>query len=92
MSDNIEAVRKVIMQDRHVAYSPIEVMMGINMTSIYKILHKYLISKQSYARGISHNLPENYNKIQSWCFKSFFMQCETGIYAYKLKTEKKSTM
>ena len=40
--ENINAVQKLIMQDRHVTYCEIEATLGISSTSIYKILHEYL--------------------------------------------------
>lgn len=43
---NIDAVRELIMQDRHVTYREIEASLGISMTSIYKILHEHLAVKK----------------------------------------------
>ena len=40
--ENINAVQELIMQDRHVTYCEIERTLGINSTSIYKILHEHL--------------------------------------------------
>ena len=37
--ENINAVQKLIMQDRHVTYCEIETTLGISSPNIYKILH-----------------------------------------------------
>ena len=42
VSDNIDAVRELIMQDRHVTYREIEASLGISSTNIHSILHKNL--------------------------------------------------
>ncbi|CAH2106191.1 unnamed protein product [Euphydryas editha] len=39
---NIDAVRELIMQDRHVAYYEIEASLHISSTSIHSILHEHL--------------------------------------------------
>ena len=52
----INAVQKLIMQDRHVTYCEIEATLGISSTSIYKILHGHLAVKKIYSRWIPHNL------------------------------------
>ena len=36
---NIDAVRELIMQDRHVTYREIEATLGISSTSIHSLLH-----------------------------------------------------
>ena len=42
----IEAVRELILQDRHVTYREIETTLGISGTSIHLILHKHLTVKK----------------------------------------------
>ena len=56
--ENINAVQKMIMQDRHVTYCEIEATLGISSTSIYKILHKHLVVKKICSHCIPHNLTE----------------------------------
>ena len=40
--ETIDAVRKLILQDRHVIYREIETTIGISGTSIHAILHEHL--------------------------------------------------
>uniref|UniRef100_A0A0K2TP03 Mariner transposase [Bombyx mori] n=1 Tax=Lepeophtheirus salmonis TaxID=72036 RepID=A0A0K2TP03_LEPSM len=40
--ENIDAVREVIMQNRHMTYSEIEASLGISSISIHSILHVHL--------------------------------------------------
>ena len=49
--ENINAVQKLIMQDRHVTYCKIEASLVISSTSIYKILHKHLAMKKICSRS-----------------------------------------
>ena len=44
--ENINALQKLIMQDRHVIYCEIEATLGISSTRIYKILHENLAVKR----------------------------------------------
>ena len=39
--ENIDAVRELIMQDRHVTYREIKAFLGISSTSIHSILHEH---------------------------------------------------
>ncbi|XP_037944009.1 histone-lysine N-methyltransferase SETMAR-like [Teleopsis dalmanni] len=50
--ENIDAVRELIMQDRHVIYREIEASLGISPISIHSILHKHLVVKKKF---IKHN-------------------------------------
>ena len=54
--ENIDAVRELIMQDRHVTYREIEASLGISGTSIHSILHQHLTVKKISSRWIPHNL------------------------------------
>jgi transposase len=54
--ENIDAVRELTMQDRHVTYCEIEASLGINNTSVYTILHEHLGVKKLCSRSIPHNL------------------------------------
>ncbi|XP_037952518.1 uncharacterized protein LOC119682999 [Teleopsis dalmanni] len=40
--DNIDVVRELIMQDRHVTYREIQASLSISPTSIHSILHEHL--------------------------------------------------
>ncbi|KYQ52657.1 Integrator complex subunit 4 [Trachymyrmex zeteki] len=59
VSENIDAVQKLIMQDRHLTYCEIETILGISSTSIYKILHDHLAVKKVCSRWIPHNLTKS---------------------------------
>ena len=54
--ENIDALRKLIMQDRHVTYREIEASLEISFTSIHSILHEHLALKKICSRWIPHNL------------------------------------
>ena len=43
--ENIDAVRELIMQDRHVIYREIELSLGISPTNIHWVLHEHLAVK-----------------------------------------------
>ena len=51
---NINAVQKLIIQDRHVTYCEIEATLGISSTSIYKILHEHFAVKKICSQWIPH--------------------------------------
>ena len=40
VSENIDAARELILQDRHVTYCEIEASLGISFTTIHSILHE----------------------------------------------------
>ena len=52
----IDAVRQLMLQDRHVTYREIETTLGISGTSIHSILHEHLTVKEIFSRWIPHNL------------------------------------
>ena len=54
--ETIDAVRQLILQDRHVTYREIETTLGISGTSIHSILHEHLTVKKICSRWIPHNL------------------------------------
>ena len=56
ISETIDAVRQLILQDCHAAYPAIETTLGICGTSIHSILHEQLIVKNIYSCWIRHNL------------------------------------
>ena len=45
--DTIDAVRQLILQDRHVTYREIKTTLGISGTSIHSILHEHLTVKKN---------------------------------------------
>lgn len=104
---NIEAVRKLIMQDRHVTYREIEAILGICMTSIHRILHEHLSVKKICSRWIPHNLTQDQKDTRvEWCKKTLkkfnggdsksvyniYTGDESWIYAYDPETKQQSTV
>ncbi|GBP49216.1 Histone-lysine N-methyltransferase SETMAR [Eumeta japonica] len=65
---NIDAVRELMMQDRHVTYREIKASLGISMTSIHKVLHDNLAAKNICWRWTPHNLSINEKQVRvDWC-------------------------
>lgn len=104
---NIEAVRKLIMDDRHVTYREIEATLGISMTSINSILHDHLAVKKICSRWIPHNLTKEQKDARvEWCNKmlkkynrgdskavyNIYTGDESWIYAYDPETKQQSTV
>ena len=56
MSENIDAVRELIKQNRHVAYREIKAFLVISSTSIHSILHEHLLVKKICFRWLPPNL------------------------------------
>ena len=66
--ENINAVQKLMMQNRHLTYCEIEATVGISSTSIYKILHKHLAVKKICSRWIPHNMTKAQTDAKvDWC-------------------------
>lgn len=105
--ENIDAVRKLILHDRHMTYREIETCLGISNTSIHTILHKHLAVKKICSRWIPHNLTADQKKARvDWCRK-MLKQFQNGtsknvykivtgdeswIYAYEPETKEQSTV
>ena len=70
LSENIDGVRALIMQDRLVIYREIKASLNISSTSIHSILHKHLAVKTNYSRWIRHNLTNAQKKVCiDWCIE-----------------------
>ena len=54
--ETVDAVRQLILQDRHVTYRGIERTLGISGTSIHSILREHLTVKKICSRWIPHKL------------------------------------
>jgi len=104
---NIDAVRKMIEEDRHVTYREIEASCGISKTAIQSILQEHLAVKKICSRWIPHNLTEAQKDARvSWCkemrkkFKlgtaksvyNIVTGDETWIYSYDPETKQQSTV
>lgn len=105
--ENIDAVRKLIEEDRHVTYHEIERCLSISMTSIHKILHEHLCVRKLCARWIPHLLTDAQKKAcVDWCRKMISKyNCgaskavynivtgdESWIYAYEPERKVQSTV
>ena len=54
--ETTDAVRQLILQDRHVTYREIETTLGISGTSLHSILHQDLTVRKICSSWIPHNL------------------------------------
>ncbi|CAH1963441.1 unnamed protein product [Acanthoscelides obtectus] len=69
--ENIDAVRKFIIEDRQVTYSEIEASLKISKTSIQKISHEELGVRKLVSRWIPHLLAEEQKAARvDWCQKT----------------------
>lgn len=105
--ENIDAVRVLIEQDRHVTYSEIEASLGITATAINSILHQHLNVRKLCCRWIPHQLTEAEKKARvNWCRKmlkkfdqgrsktvyNIVTGDESWIYSYEPETKQQSTV
>lgn len=68
---NINAVRKLLEEDRRTTYSEIETSLGIGGNAIKIILHDHIGVRKLCARWIPHNLTESQKKARvDWCRKN----------------------
>ncbi|CAH2000125.1 unnamed protein product [Acanthoscelides obtectus] len=65
--ENVDAVRKLIIEDRHVTYREIEASLKISKTSIQKILHEELGVRKLVSRWIPH-LYSSVSGDESWIY------------------------
>ncbi|CAH1979967.1 unnamed protein product [Acanthoscelides obtectus] len=69
--ENVDGVRKLIIEDRHVAYSEIEASLKISKTPIQKILHEELGVRKLVSLWIPHLLTEEQKAARvNWCQKT----------------------
>ncbi|CAH1995632.1 unnamed protein product [Acanthoscelides obtectus] len=104
--ENVDAVRKLIIEDRHVTYREIEASLKISKSSIQKILHEELGVRKLVSRWIPHLLTEEQKAARvNWCQKtldrfnsgnsknvySIVSSDESWIYCYESEIEEKPT-
>ncbi|CAH2002699.1 unnamed protein product [Acanthoscelides obtectus] len=104
---NFDAVRKLIIEDRHVANREIEVSLKISKTSIQKILHEELGVRKLVSRWIPHLLTDEQKAARvNWCQKtldrfnsgnsknvySFFIGDESWVYCYEPENKRQSAV
>ncbi|CAG9129246.1 unnamed protein product [Plutella xylostella] len=66
--DNIDAVRQLIKEDRHVTYEQIRASLSIGMTAIQTILHEELGVKKLVSCWVPHRLTEEQKSARvNWC-------------------------
>ncbi|CAH2004669.1 unnamed protein product [Acanthoscelides obtectus] len=69
--ENVDAVRKLIIEDKHVTYREIEASLTISKTSIQKILHEELGVRKLVSRWIPHLFTEEQKATRvNWCQKT----------------------
>lgn len=105
--DNINAVRQLILEDRHVTYREIEALLGISGTTIQKILHEALGVRKLVCRWIPHLLSDDHKAARvRWCKKTLqrfnrgesnhvykiISGDESWIYAYDPDSKQQSTI
>ncbi|CAH2021675.1 unnamed protein product [Acanthoscelides obtectus] len=105
--ENVDAVRKLIIEDRHVIYREIEASLKISKTSIQKILHEELGGRKLVSRWIPHLLTEEQKAARvNWCQKtldrfnsansknvySIFSGDESWIYCYEPENKRQSAV
>ena len=78
MPENIDAVRELIMQDRHVTYREMEASLGNSSTSIHSILHEHLAVKKICSCWMPHNLTIPQNKARVDCCKKMLAKYDRG--------------
>ncbi|CAH2003856.1 unnamed protein product [Acanthoscelides obtectus] len=103
--ENVDVVRKLIIEDRHVTYREIEASLKISKTSIQKILHEELGVRKLVFRWIPHLLTEEQKAARvNWCQKtldrfnsgnsknlsSIVSGDESLIYCYELGNKRQS--
>jgi len=105
--ENIDAVQKLIEEDRHVTYDEIRTSLGIGMSQIQKILHDELWVRKLISRWVPHNLSEEQKKARvDWCrtnlerfnggssnlVYNIVSGDETWIYSYEPDSKTQSTV
>ncbi|CAH1971429.1 unnamed protein product [Acanthoscelides obtectus] len=71
--ENVDAVRKLIIEHRHVTYREVEASLKISKTSIQKILHEELEVRKLVSRWIPHLLTEEQKTARvNWCQKTLY--------------------
>ena len=77
--ENIDAVRQLMLQDRHVTYREIETTLGISGTSIHSILHEHFtVKKNLFALDPTQFVnPSKKKMILSRCFETLLLHLDS---------------
>ncbi|CAH1959522.1 unnamed protein product [Acanthoscelides obtectus] len=87
--ENVDAVRKLIIQDKHVTYREIEASLNISKTSIKKNLHEELGVRKLVSRWIPHLLTEEQKAARvNWCQKRLTRQSAVWVFQGEEKLTK----
>ncbi|CAH2012489.1 unnamed protein product [Acanthoscelides obtectus] len=98
IQENVDAVRKLIIEDRHVTYHEIEASLKISKTSIQKILHKELgvrklVSQQKAARVNWCQITlDRFNSGNSKNVYSIVSVDESWTYSYEPENKRQSAV
>ena len=86
--ENIDAVRKLITQDRHVTYREVEASLGFSSNSTHSILQEQLSVKKTCSRRIPHNLTIAQKTVHVEWYKEMLAKCNCGAskHVYKIVT------
>ncbi|CAH1991590.1 unnamed protein product, partial [Acanthoscelides obtectus] len=76
--EDVDAVRKLIIEDRHVTYCEIEASLKISKTSIQKILHEELGVRKLVSRWIPHLLTEEQKAARVNCCQKTLDRFNSG--------------
>ncbi|CAH1968062.1 unnamed protein product [Acanthoscelides obtectus] len=96
--ENVDAVRKLIIEDRHVTYREIEASLNISKTSIQNNLHEELGVRKLVSRWIPHlvnwcqNTRDRFNSGNSKNVYSIVSGDESWIYCYELENKRQSAV
>ncbi|CAH1988406.1 unnamed protein product [Acanthoscelides obtectus] len=90
--ENVDAVRKLIVEDRHLTYREIEASLKISKTSIQKILHEELGVRKLVSRWIPHLLTEEQKAARQKNVYSIVSGDESLIYCYEPKNKRQSAV
>ncbi|CAH1993667.1 unnamed protein product [Acanthoscelides obtectus] len=91
--ENVDAVRKLIIEDRHVTYSEIETSLKTSKTSSQKNIHEELGVRKLVSRWIPHLLTEEQKAVKvNWYVYSIVSGDESWIYCYKPEDKRQSAV
>ncbi|CAH2008968.1 unnamed protein product [Acanthoscelides obtectus] len=87
--ENVDSMRKLIIEDRHVTYREIEASLNISKTSIQKKLHEELGVRKLVSRWIPHMLTGEQKAVRVNCIIS---GDESWIYCYEPENKRQSAV
>ncbi|GBP06622.1 hypothetical protein EVAR_72570_1 [Eumeta japonica] len=79
INKNVNAVRRMIETDRNMTYNESRASLGLDVSQIQSILHKYLGMKKLCSRKIPHNLSEAQKQTASFGGMPCSLSNEDGV-------------